>query len=63
MDAPQQLVVPILDAARAQLFVRHIRKAAARAGKWTCPVCRERTISANAASCLACSARPEQEKE
>lgn len=51
----QQLVVPTAEAFLAELILRRVRKAAAAAGSWTCPACKARTISANAATCFACS--------
>jgi hypothetical protein len=51
----QTLVVPAAHALLADMILRRVRKQAARAGKWTCPVCETRTISANAATCLACT--------
>jgi len=60
LAATQTLVVPAADLPRAEAVLRRVRKAAARAGNWTCPVCKERTISANAAMCLACSQIPKE---
>jgi hypothetical protein len=51
----QQLVVPTTHALLAELILRRVRKAAAAAGSWSCPACKARTISANVATCFACS--------
>jgi hypothetical protein len=55
----QQLVVPAAHAPLAEALLRRIRRQAARTGKWTCPACQTRTISANTAMCRACSSSTE----
>jgi hypothetical protein len=56
----QYLQIPAAEARLAAATLQRIRKAAARAGKWICPSCNERTISANAAACFACSQLPKE---
>jgi ribosomal protein L37AE/L43A len=51
----QHLVVPTAHGLLAEMILQRIRREAARVGKYTCPDCRRATISANAATCFACS--------